>query len=175
MRSYNRAVIRKNSRRRPFWPRLLGGWLVKKNGVKVRSKRRSSSPKRSIVDVDQRDVTIVARAPHEEIDAWQSMSVDDLWRLHEGLVSAITEKIQAEKLRLETRLKQLGATPTSASAHPKIISSKEQKARRPYPEVKPKFRDSSDPSVTWSGRGKLPRWLTEHLKSGKKLEDFKIN
>jgi DNA-binding protein H-NS len=148
--------------------------LVKRNSIKERSKRRRSSPRRSIVDVDQRDVTIVARAPHEESEIWQSMSVDDLWRLHEGLVSAITEKIQAEKLRLETRLKQLGATSPSASARSKITTAKEPKARRPYPAVKPKFRDSSDPSVTWSGRGKLPRWLTQHLKSGKKLEDFKI-
>lgn len=147
---------------------------MKKSSVKERSKRGQASPRRSILAVDQRDVTIVARAPHEEVEVWQSMSVDDLWRLHESLVSAITEKIQAEKLRLETRLKQLRATSPSASVYSKIPAPKEPKARRPYPEVKPKFRDSSDPSVTWSGRGKLPRWLTQHLKSGKKLEDFKI-
>ena len=150
----------------------IGGRLVKKSSMKDRSKRKRSAPRRSIVEVDQRDVTIVARAPHEEVEVWQAMSVDDLWRLHEGVVSVITKKIQAEKHRLETRLKQLGAT--SANARSKATPPKEQKARRPYPEVKPKFRDSLDPSVTWSGRGKLPRWLTQHLKSGKKLEDFKI-
>jgi DNA-binding protein H-NS len=154
---------------------LTGARLAKKNNVKARSRRRRSTSKRSIVDVDQQEVTIVARAPHEEVEVWQSMSVDDLWRLHEGLVAAITEKIQAEKSRLEARLKQLSATSTSVSTRFKATSPKEAKARRPYPEVKPKFRDSSDPSVTWSGRGKLPRWLTEHLKSGKKLEDFKID
>ena len=172
MQGYKSAVIRKGPRR-PY-PCLLGGSLVKQINAKDKPKRKKSSPRRSIVDVDQRDVTIVARAPHEETEIWQSMSVDDLWRLHEGLVAAIAEKIQAEKLRLETRLKQLG-TSTSARARLKATSPKEPKARRPYPEVKPKFRDSSDPSVTWSGRGKLPRWLTQHLKSGKKLEDFKID
>ena len=143
--------------------------------MKDRSKRKRSSPRRSIIEVDQRDVSIVARAPHEEVEAWQAMSVDDLWRLHEGIVAVITEKMQAEKRRLESRLQQLGARPRSENARSKASAPKEQKARRPYPEVKPKFRDSRDPSVTWSGRGKLPRWLTQHLKSGKKLEDFKID
>jgi DNA-binding protein H-NS len=143
--------------------------------MKARSKRRKSSPRRSIIEVDQRDLSIVARAPHEEIEGWQSMSVDDLWRLHEGIVAVITEKIQAEKQRLEARLQQLGASPTSVNVRSRANPPKAQKARRPYPEVKPKFRDSADPSVTWSGRGKLPRWLTQHLKSGKKLEDFKID
>jgi DNA-binding protein H-NS len=154
---------------------------MKRNNVKDRSKRRKSSSRRSIIEVDQRDLSIVARAPHEEVEGWQSMSVDDLWRLHEGIVAVIAEKIHAEKHRLETRLQQLGAIPTSANVRSRANPPKEQKARqeqkarRPYPEVKPKFRDSRDPSVTWSGRGKLPRWLTQHLKSGKKLEDFKID
>jgi DNA-binding protein H-NS len=142
--------------------------------MKATSKRRKLSRRRPIIDIDQRELSIVARAPHEEAEGWQSMSVDDLWRLHEGIVAVITEKIQAEKHRLETRLKQLGATSKSANVRAKTKPSKEQKSRRPYPEVKPKFRDSHDPSVTWSGRGKLPRWLTQHLKSGKKIEDFKI-
>lgn len=102
------------------------------------------------------------------------MSVDELWRLHEQIVSTITDKIKAEKLRLENRLRQLGAAPTSSMATIRERSQRIQKARRPYPEVKPKYRDSSDPSVTWSGRGKLPRWLTERLSSGRKLEEFRI-
>ncbi len=141
----------------------------------TRSKRRKSSPRRSIIEVDQQDLSIVARAPHEDVESWQSMSVDDLWRLHLGIVAVMTEKIEAEKQRLETRLQQLGAATTSENVRSGANPPKEQKARRPYPEVKPKYRDSRDPSVTWSGRGKLPRWLTQHLKSGKKLEDFKID
>jgi hypothetical protein len=31
-----------------------------------------------------------------------------------------------------------------------------------------------EPSETRAGRGKQPRWLTSQLKSGKKLEDFRI-
>src|SRR6202048_1007984 len=47
-------------------------------------------------------------------------------------------------------------------------------ARRPYPQVFPKYRNPAEPSETWTGRGKQPRWLTAQLKSGKQLEDFRI-
>ena len=39
--------------------------------------------------------------------------------------------------------------------------------------VAPKYRDSAS-GATWTGRGKQPKWLATALKSGKKLEDFKI-
>lgn len=39
--------------------------------------------------------------------------------------------------------------------------------------VAPKYRDAST-GATWTGRGKQPKWLASALKSGKKLEEFKI-
>lgn len=39
--------------------------------------------------------------------------------------------------------------------------------------VAPKYRNSAT-GDTWTGRGKQPKWLSAALKSGKKLEDFKI-
>jgi DNA-binding protein H-NS len=141
--------------------------------MKSRSKRKKSSSRRSIIHADRHDLSIVARTPHEEMHDWQNMSADDLWKFHEKVVSVITEKIHAEQQRLEDRLRRLNAPLTSPIA--RVTSSKDHRSRRPYPEVKPKYRDSSDPSVTWSGRGKLPRWLTQHLSTGKKLEDFKID
>jgi DNA-binding protein H-NS len=39
--------------------------------------------------------------------------------------------------------------------------------------VAPKYRDAST-GATWTGRGKQPKWLATALKSGEKLENFKI-
>ena len=47
--------------------------------------------------------------------------------------------------------------------------------RRKYPPVLPKYQNPSDPSETWAGRGKQPRWLTSQLKAGKKIDDFLID
>jgi DNA-binding protein H-NS len=39
--------------------------------------------------------------------------------------------------------------------------------------VAPKYRDSAT-GITWTGRGKQPKWLSAAISSGKTLEDFKI-
>jgi len=46
--------------------------------------------------------------------------------------------------------------------------------RRKYPRVLPKYQNPNEPSETWSGRGKQPRWLTAALKTGHTIEDFII-
>ncbi len=40
--------------------------------------------------------------------------------------------------------------------------------------VEPRYRNKSDVSETWTGRGKQPRWLVAELEKGAKLEDFLI-
>lgn len=40
--------------------------------------------------------------------------------------------------------------------------------------VKPKYAHPDDPTMTWTGRGRKPRWVIEHLDSGKSLEDMQI-
>jgi DNA-binding protein H-NS len=99
----------------------------------------------------------------------KSMSVDELWSLHEFVAAALARKILAETARLNQRLRQLGLSAVSHNV--KEISH----ARRPYPQVFPKYRNPAEPSETWAGRGKKPRWLTAQLKSGKKINDFRIN
>ena len=97
----------------------------------------------------------------------KSMSVDELWSLHELVTQALARKITDEKSQLDRRLRQLGL---SASG----IAKKLNHARRPYPQVFPKYRNPAQPAETWAGRGKQPRWLTAQLRSGKKLDDFRI-
>jgi DNA-binding protein H-NS len=97
----------------------------------------------------------------------KSMSADELWSLHELVASVLARKISAEKGRLDQRLRQLSQGVVDGAKH---VS----RARRPYPKVVPKFRNPVQPSETWAGRGKQPRWLTAQLKSGKKLDDFLI-
>ena len=97
----------------------------------------------------------------------KAMSVDELWDLHEQVVAELADKIAHEKATLEERLHRLGKVPVPANASAKA-------ARRPYPKVLPKYRNPKNQSETWAGRGKRPRWVVEQLRSGKKLEDFRI-
>jgi DNA-binding protein H-NS len=41
--------------------------------------------------------------------------------------------------------------------------------------VAPKYRDPNDPANTWSGRGRMPRWMVAATRGGKaRKEDFLI-
>jgi DNA-binding protein H-NS len=97
---------------------------------------------------------------------FNSMSVDELWALHLEISSVLASKIASEKTKLENRLQQLQSSSGS--------SESVRRERRPYPQVFPKYRNPAKPAETWAGRGKQPRWLTAQLKSGKKLDDFRI-
>ncbi len=98
-----------------------------------------------------------------------SMSADELWCLYEQVTGALAEKLTAEKALLESRLTQLNQRQKAEQ------SRGEKSRRRSYPRVHPKFRNPEQPSQTWAGRGKQPRWLTAQLNKGRRMEDFRID
>jgi DNA-binding protein H-NS len=91
----------------------------------------------------------------------EAMSLESLWSLHEQVEGVLRCKLSEEKNRLDQRLRRLK---TDASG----------RVKRHYPHVLPKFQNPDRPSETWAGRGKQPRWLTAQLRSGKKLDDFRL-
>jgi DNA-binding protein H-NS len=91
------------------------------------------------------------------------MTTAALWSLREELDAILATKLDAEKQELERRLARLNGS-----------VEQKQKARRPYPKVPPKYRNPERPSETWSGRGKQPRWVGTHLRSGMKVDDLLI-
>lgn len=40
--------------------------------------------------------------------------------------------------------------------------------------VAPKYANPEDPTLTWTGRGRKPRWVQESLDSGRQLDDLLI-
>ncbi|WP_127903736.1 H-NS family nucleoid-associated regulatory protein [Solirhodobacter olei] len=38
----------------------------------------------------------------------------------------------------------------------------------------PKYRHPENPNITWTGRGRKPRWVSEHIASGKDIEELEI-
>jgi DNA-binding protein H-NS len=105
-------------------------------------------------------------------DDLRCVSVDELWSLHERVISTLARRIPEEKAKLEARLRRLqhpvGAVSTKDS------NAGPNRARRPSPTVLPKYQNPRNPTERWSGRGKQPRWVRAQLKAGKKLEHFRI-
>jgi DNA-binding protein H-NS len=103
-----------------------------------------------------------------------SMSVEDLWSLHEKVSEILSARITSEKLELEKRLVVLNRGRDASEGRDALSShTAGGKPRRKYPRVVPKYRNPQT-SETWSGRGKQPRWLVAAIKTGRKIEDFEI-
>jgi DNA-binding protein H-NS len=96
------------------------------------------------------------------------MSTHQLSILYEKIAATLAETIVAEKRALEDRLKQL-------NRRVPLERTRETPRRPAYPTVLPKVRNPDNLSETWAGRGKKPRWLSAQLKSGKQIEDFRID
>ena len=79
-------------------------------------------------------------------DALESMSLDELWNLHEQVTSTLARRIAEQKAELEERLRRLAINDTIGADKP----------RRPYPKVLPKYQNPKNPTQKWSGRGKQP-------------------
>ena|SRR6185312_5208099 len=95
----------------------------------------------------------------------RSMSIDELWHLYEKLADHLKGKITDEQAKLEELLRKI---------EPGSDVTPFRRERRPYPKVLPKYQNPKNPIETWSGRGKLPRWLDAQLKAGKRLDQFLI-
>jgi DNA-binding protein H-NS len=92
----------------------------------------------------------------------KSLSIEELWAIHEETTRILSKRMEAEKLKIDTRLDKLGRPGTSYG-------------RRPYAKVHPKFRNPEQPNQTWSGRGLQPHWLTELLAAGRCIDDFRVS
>src|SRR5258708_34790521 len=89
------------------------------------------------------------RLAMESIDL-QSMSLDELWALHETICLILARKLEAEKRSHEQRLNELGRRIGRAANTTPL--------RRSYPKVRPKLRNPEAPLQTRSRRGLHPSW-----------------
>jgi DNA-binding protein H-NS len=96
----------------------------------------------------------------------ETMPLNDLWKLHDEVISALTSKVEQQKREIERQLDKLGRRFGGA---PKDIP-----LPRPYPQVLPKYRNPNIPTETWSGRGRQPHWVIAVLANGKSLDDCRI-
>jgi DNA-binding protein H-NS len=107
----------------------------------------------------------------------EAMTVDEMWQLHEEISRVLSVRLTSEKRELEKRLAQLRREKEIRQPEQTETSSAKITAlapRRKYPHVFPKYRNPKEPSETWSGRGKQPRWLVAAVNAGRRIDEFLI-
>jgi DNA-binding protein H-NS len=102
-------------------------------------------------------------------------SIEEMWQLHGEIGRLLSIRLMSEKRELEKRLAQLRREKEMPRSDPTDKLEGPRRERRKYPRVVPKYRNPSEPSQTWAGRGKTPRWLTAALETGHAIEEFVID
>lgn len=66
------------------------------------------------------------------------------------------------------------AIKAAAQEHGFALADLVGSAVRTVNKVSPKYAHPENPEMTWTGRGRKPKWVEEHLASGKSLDDLLI-
>jgi DNA-binding protein H-NS len=98
----------------------------------------------------------------------RSMSFEELIRVRADIDAAIELHMARERQAMMKMLQKAGSgggpvRSETTGAHP--LKGK---------KLAPKFRNPTDRTQVWAGRGNKPRWLAAALKAGKKLESFAV-
>lgn len=96
------------------------------------------------------------------------MNIDQLTQLRRHVDARIAEK------RADARKRLLDSLSLEAKKHGFEIRELFGNARPKHAKTAVKYRHPTDPSLTWSGRGRPSKWLAELVAKGHKREEFAI-
>lgn len=109
----------------------------------------------------------------------EKLEVEELQQVEDGVVKLLEDKREAAKEDARRRIEEI-AKAAGASVK-ELMRFRETRqgptqgqakgSRRPA-EIK--FRHPTESSLTWTGRGRKPAWVEEHLKQGGTLEQLAV-
>ena len=102
------------------------------------------------------------------VNGLEKMSYKELLDLRDRVSAAMVTRKATEQAEIKRKISEL-----AAKSGIDLADLLKTKGVRKSSKVKAMYRNPSDPSQTWAGRGRQPRWLSAALKKGQKLESFR--
>ena len=99
-----------------------------------------------------------------------TLSLSELKELLKDIEREIKRRQNAEKAKAAQQVREIMATYGLTSEE--VLAGKASKGSRG--SVAPKYANPKNRSETWTGRGRKPLWVAEHLKKGGSLDDLLI-
>jgi DNA-binding protein H-NS len=110
------------------------------------------------------------RDPMARTRALENMSVAELTELRVRVDRLLVSRKNEARVKLREKMASLAKA--EGLSLQEVLGAK---GRRGKGSVAIKYRDPSNPANTWTGRGRMPRWMVSATKRGKaKKEDFLI-
>jgi len=102
------------------------------------------------------------------------LSVEELESLVKDAQAEITARREAERERVLGQMRELAASLGLTLEDVVKLERRKEVKGVAAASVQAKYRHPTNPSLTWTGRGKRPAWVAEALASGKSLEDLAV-
>ena len=109
-------------------------------------------------------------AHYSDLDA---LSTDELHTLLETAQKKIAMRRQSQIYEAYEKIKSI-ADNSGMTIEEIIEFSKNKPELKTKRKATPKYINPENPNLTWSGRGKAPRWLATQIANGKSKSDFLI-
>jgi len=100
------------------------------------------------------------------------LSYNQLIELKDTVEAAIAQRRADEQAALKQKMAEMAAE--AGFDLEDVLPGKRGAKGKKGGTVAPKYRNPKDPSQTWTGRGRQPKWLVAELGKGRKLESFLI-
>ena len=101
------------------------------------------------------------------------LKTEEIQTLIKELEQELENRMESEKKALadeiRTRAEALGIPVRD------LMNLVNDKSRKKPGAVQAKYANPDNPSETWAGRGRKPRWVDDQLKNGKTLDDLLID
>ena len=101
-----------------------------------------------------------------------ALSVAELNKLLSDIPKEISRREKDEKARVRKELEALAAA--QGYSLEELLGDAGATAKRAGKPAAAKYRHPEDGALTWSGRGRQPKWVAEFLAKGGKIENLAI-
>jgi DNA-binding protein H-NS len=100
------------------------------------------------------------------------LSVAELNKLLSDIPKEISRRERSEKARVRKELEALAAA--HGYSLEELLGDTGTSTKRASKPVAAKYRHPEDGALTWSGRGRQPKWVAEFFAKGGKVESLAI-
>ncbi len=99
----------------------------------------------------------------------EALSLPDLKKMQKDIAKAISTFEDRQKAEARNKVEAVAREMGYSLAE--LVGTDSKAKRAP---VAPKYRHPENPAVTWSGRGRKPKWFVDALASGTTAGDLEI-
>ena len=96
-------------------------------------------------------------------------------KVSEQIVVAERQEIDSAAEQIEAIARSLHMTTQELIERSGLLTAKTKRGPKPGVKGAALYRNPKDASLTWTGRGRQPKWVAEHLEGNGKLDDLKIS